>query len=100
MHTFLGKEARQGDLIACVVEFGKIEHGHVPVVFTLNGEVICEVNMKYDKGKSELYPFIGMGHQGIRVLAKVRRAGRVRNIVYLTLQRDILTSSIPASYVY
>lgn len=69
---FVGKMAFQGDSIACIVEFGKFENGRVPVAFTLNGETIYEVSMKYEKGKRELYPFIGMGHNGIRVLAKVR----------------------------
>lgn len=64
--------ALQDDSIACIVECSKFENGRVPVVFTLNGEIIYESSMKYEKGKRELYPFIGMGHKGIRVLAKVR----------------------------
>ena len=64
--------AFQGDSIVCAVEYGKFEHGKVPVVFSLNGEKIYEAWMRYEKGKRELFPFIGMGHKGIRVLAKVR----------------------------
>ena len=33
---------------------------------------MCDTEMKYEKGKRDLYPFIGMGHEGIQVLAKVR----------------------------
>lgn len=64
--------AFQGDLIICAIEYGKLENGKVPVVFTLNGEMIHNVSMRYEKEKQELYPFIGMGHEGLRVLAKVR----------------------------
>lgn len=64
--------AFQGDSIVCAVEYGKFENGRVPVVFTLNGEMVYEASMRCEKGKQELYPFIGMGHKGIRVLAKVR----------------------------
>jgi len=64
--------AFQGDSIICAVEYGKFEHGRVPVVFALNGEVIYESSMSYEKGKQELFPFVGMGHKDIRVLAKVR----------------------------
>lgn len=64
--------ARQGDSIICAIEYGKLANGKVPVIFTLNGEMIYKASMRYEKGKKELYPFIGMGHAGIRVLAKVR----------------------------
>lgn len=63
--------AYHGDLIGCTVEFAKFRDGKVPVVFTLNEAVICEARMKYKRGTLELYPFIGMGHKHIRVLAKV-----------------------------
>ena len=64
--------ARQGDSIICAIEYGKLANGKVPVIFTLNGEMISNVSMRYEKEKQELYPFIGMGHEGLRVLAKVR----------------------------
>lgn len=64
--------AFKGDSIACIVDYGNSKDGRVPVVFTLNGELICETSMKSKIGKQELYPFIGMGQKGIRVLAKVR----------------------------
>lgn len=64
--------AYRGDSIVCSVEYGKLKDGKVPVIFTLNGALIYEFMMEYEMGKKELYPFIGMGHKGIRVLAKVR----------------------------
>lgn len=64
--------AYRGDLIVCLVDFDKIdEERRVPINFTLNGALIYEASMTYEKGKRELYPFIGMSHKGIRVLAKV-----------------------------
>ena len=47
----------------------------MPVVFTLNGRRITEddIWIDYTPGGKEMYPYIGMGHQGIRVLAKVCR---------------------------
>ena len=71
-NSFVGKMAFQGDSIICAIEYGKLANGKVPVVFSLNGEMIYEASMRYEKGKKELYPFVGMGHAGIRVLAKVR----------------------------
>lgn len=64
--------AYRGDSIVCLVEYGKLSNGRVPITFTLNGAQIYEAKMEYEKGKKDLYPFIGMGHKGIRVLAKVR----------------------------
>lgn len=64
--------AYRGDLIVCLVEFNKIDkESRVPIIFTLNGTLIHEVKMKYDAREKELYPFIGMCHKGMRVLAKV-----------------------------
>ena len=65
--------AYRGDSIVCLVDFSKIEEdSRVPIIFTLNGTLIYEALMKYEQGKRELYPFIGMCHKGIRVLAKVK----------------------------
>lgn len=65
--------AYRGDLIVCLVDFNKIDgDSRIPIIFTLNGTLIYEALMKYEQGKRELYPFIGMCHKGIRVLAKVR----------------------------
>jgi len=65
--------AYRGDAIVCLVDFNKIDKdSRVPIIFTLNGMLIYEALMKYEKEKRELYPFIGMRHKGTRVLAKVR----------------------------
>ncbi|XP_068706228.1 uncharacterized protein [Montipora foliosa] len=63
-----------GDLIGCTIRFEKETDGKVPVVFTLNGRRITEdeIWIDYTPGGKEMYPYIGMGHQGIRVLAKMR----------------------------
>ena len=63
--------AYRGDIIRCQVNFEKMENDTVPVVFTLNGKIFAEVPIEYGKGKRDLFPFIRMGHEGIRVLAKV-----------------------------
>ena len=65
--------AYRGDLISCRVKFDLEENGKVPIVFYLNGRQINQnnISMKYT-GREKLYPYIGMGQKGIRVLAKVR----------------------------
>lgn len=70
----VGKMAFPGDLIACIVDYGNFKNGRVPVVFTLNGEMIYEASVTYGKENCELYPIIRMSHgaEGMRVLAKVR----------------------------
>ena len=65
--------AYRGNLIVCLVDFNNIEDSRVPILFTLNGTLIHEAKMKYEERPEKgLYPFIGMCHKGIRVLAKVR----------------------------
>ena len=70
---FADAMAYRGDLISCTVKFDLAKNGKVPIVFYLNGRPINEnnISMKYT-GRENLYPYIGMGHKGIRVLAKVR----------------------------
>ena len=65
--------AYRGDLVSCTVKFDLAKNGKVPIVFYLNGRQINQnnISMKYT-GREKLYPYIGMGHKGIRVLAKVR----------------------------
>ena len=65
--------AYRGDLVSCTVKFDLAKKGKVPIVFYLNGRQINQnnISMKYT-GREKLYPYIGMGHKGIRVLAKVR----------------------------
>ena len=65
--------AFRGDLIGCTVMFNELKDGKVPIQFTLNGKQITQdkILIEYNPAKKSLYPFIGMGHTGIRVLAKV-----------------------------
>ena len=66
--------AYRGDLIGCTVKFELAKDGKVPIVFYLNGRQITEHEnetlMEYSHN-GKLYPYIGMGHTGLRVLAKV-----------------------------
>ncbi|XP_068706213.1 uncharacterized protein [Montipora foliosa] len=66
--------AYRGDLIGCTIKFEEKTNGKVPVVFTLNGRRITEdkIWIDYTPGGKQMYPYIGMSHQGIRVLAKMR----------------------------
>jgi len=65
--------AYRGDLIGCTVMFNELEDDKVPIKFTLNGKQITQdkILIEYNPAAKSLYPFIGMGHTGIRVLAKV-----------------------------
>ena len=65
--------ARAGDLIGCTVRFDLAEDGKVPVVFSLNGRQMTqnEISIDYTHNEKFLYPYIGMGYPGLRVLAKV-----------------------------
>jgi len=65
--------AHRGDLIGCTVMFDELKDGKVPIQFTLNGKQITQdkILMEYNPAEKSLYPFIGMGHTGIRVMAKV-----------------------------
>ena len=70
---YIDAMAYRGDLIGCTIKFERITNGKVPVVFTLNGRRITEdeIWIDYTPGGKLIYPYIGMGHHGIRVLAKV-----------------------------
>ena len=72
-NIFSDAMAYRGDLISCTVKFELARAGKVPIVFSLNGRQITqnEIFMDYTQNEEFLYPFIGMGHTGIRVLAKV-----------------------------
>ena len=67
--------ADRGDLIGCTVRFDLAKDGKVPVVFSLNGRQLTlfdeMTSMDYTHNEKFLYPYIGMGNQGLRVLAKV-----------------------------
>ena len=64
--------AYRGDLIGCTVKFELAKDRKVPILFYLNGRQITEdeILMEYTHN-GKLYPYIGMGHTGLRVLAKV-----------------------------
>ena len=70
---YIDAMAYRGDLIGCTILFKRETNGKVPVVFTLNGRRITEdkIEIDYTPWGELLYPYIGMAHQGIRVLAKV-----------------------------
>ena len=65
--------ANRGDLISCTVMFQQFKDGKVPIQFTLNGKQITQdkILIAYNPAEKSLYPYIGMGHTGTRVLAKV-----------------------------
>lgn len=64
--------AFRGDLIGCTVKFDLAEEGKVLVVFTLNGKQITQDEISiHNPDRKPLYPYIGMAHKGIRVLARV-----------------------------
>jgi len=75
----VGKEydqaiAYRGDVIGCTVKFDDktAVDDKVQIVFTLNGKQITqdEIFMEYNPFK-KLYPYICMGHTGMKVLAKM-----------------------------
>lgn len=63
--------AYRGDLIACEVDFDGATSTRFPVKFFLNGRGIACASMRRTTGQANPFPFIAMGYQGIRVLAKV-----------------------------
>ena len=67
--------AYRGYLIGCTVMFQELKDGKVPIQFTLNGRQITQdkILIEYNPAEKSLYSYIGMGHTGIKVLAKVSR---------------------------
>ena len=63
----------RGDLIGCRADFDEADEGKIAIVFSLNGEVVAQISLKLGTEKSDIFPFVGMKHKGIRVLAKVCR---------------------------
>ena len=61
----------RGDLIACEVDFDDIRNSTVPIVFSKNGKEVARASMAYTTGRTNLFPHISLGYEGIRVLAKV-----------------------------
>lgn len=68
---FLGPVVYRGDLIGCRAGFDEAEDGVIPIYFSLNGQPVAQISVKFESGRSQIFPFLGMSHQGIRVLAKV-----------------------------
>ena len=77
--------AYRGDLIGCTIKFERITNGKVPVTFTLNGRRITEdkIWIDYTPGEKLIYPYIGMGRQGMRVLAKVCAINSVKYVQFI-----------------
>ena len=61
----------RGDLIGCRIGFDEAQDGKIPICFSLNGQAVAKVSIKMGSEKSDIFPFVGMRHKGIRVLAKV-----------------------------
>jgi len=84
--------AYRGDLIGCTIRFERETNGKVPVVFTLNGRRITEdeIWIDYTSGGKLMYPYIAMGHQGIRVLAKMRSSREIphERQIFHTISRE------------
>ena len=72
-NIFVDAMAYRGDLIRCTVNFDMAKDGKVPIVSSLNGRQITqnEIEIDYIPNEKSLYPYIGIGHEGIRVLAMV-----------------------------
>lgn len=85
--------AYRGDLIGCTIKFEGITNGQVPVVFTLNGRPITqdEIWIDYTPGGKPMYPYIAMGQEGMRVLAKMRPTGEIpdEQQSFRTITREI-----------
>ncbi|PFX11542.1 hypothetical protein AWC38_SpisGene24681 [Stylophora pistillata] len=62
--------AYRGDLIACEVDFKRVQNGKIPVLFFLNGREVARSSLKYTSGQ-KLIPFVSLGFKGITVLAKM-----------------------------
>ena len=60
--------AHRGDRVGCRVIFDEQTEFDVPVSFTLNGREVGRASLK---SGGPLYPCIGMGYEGIRVLFTV-----------------------------
>lgn len=61
----------RGDLIGCTASFDEEQEGKIPIIFSLNGQVVAQISLKLGSDKPDIFPFVGMKHKGIRVLAKV-----------------------------
>lgn len=77
--------AYRGDLITCTVNFELARDGKVPIVFSLNGRQITQnkIFMDYTQNEESLYPYVGMGQKGIRVLAKVSTRFGIKEVAVI-----------------
>ena len=71
----------RGDLIGCRAGFDEAKDGVIPIFFSLNGQAVAQISVKFESGRSQIFPFLGMRHQGIRVLAKVSVIYNIDRIV-------------------
>lgn len=62
----------RGDSIGCRAGVDEIRDGKIPIFFSLNGQLEVQILLELGSDELDLYPFVGMKHGGIRVLAKVR----------------------------
>lgn len=63
--------AYRGDLMACEVDFEGARNDSVPVTFFKNNIEVARTSLRFIPDRTKLFPFIGMGYTGIRVLAKM-----------------------------
>ena len=68
---FTDAMAYRGDLMACEVDFEGARNDSVPVTFFKNNIEVARTSLRFIPDRTKLFPFIGMGYTGIRVLAKV-----------------------------
>ncbi|XP_044173143.1 uncharacterized protein LOC114958471 [Acropora millepora] len=73
-HIIEGPVVYRGDLIGCRAGFDEAEDDVIPIFFSLNGQPVAQISVKFESGRSQIFPFLGMSHQGIRVLAKMRHS--------------------------
>jgi len=79
--------AYRGDLIGCTVKFDLATEGKVRVVFSLNGKQITQEEISiHNPNKKPLYPYIGMAHKGIRVLAKMNCSEGTNRVTACTFE--------------
>lgn len=74
-----GPVVYRGDLIGCWADFDEASYDQIPIHFTLNGHKVAQVSISMGADKSDLFPFVGMKHNGIRVLAKMCPANEKRS---------------------
>lgn len=69
--TVQGPVVYRGDSIGCRAGVDEIRDGKIPIFFSLNGQLEVQILLELGSDELDLYPFVGMKHGGIRVLAKM-----------------------------